>query len=92
MIKPVALVTAILLTGPAQSSKHQDIDAFFRAFTDEWVRGNPNLATSTRCSAPTIRGAMRNITAGLQKCNLTAEEMRAIDRDNVLKIFPKLAG
>ena len=36
-------------------------------------------------------GDARNITAGLQKSNLTAEEMRAIDRENAAKIFPKLA-
>jgi len=32
----------------AQSSSTPDIDGFFRTFTDEWVRGNPNLATSSR--------------------------------------------
>ena len=36
-------------------------------------------------------GDARNITAGLQKSNLSAEEMRAIDRENALKLFPKLA-
>ncbi len=34
-----------LFSAPAQQ---QNIDDFFRGFTDEWVRGNPNLATSAR--------------------------------------------
>src|SRR6202161_1108510 len=34
-----------LLALPAQQSSVND---FFRDFTDEWVRGNPNLATSAR--------------------------------------------
>src|SRR5262249_47981318 len=32
----------------AQSSTTQNVDNFFRTFTDEWVRGNPNLAVSSR--------------------------------------------
>jgi uncharacterized protein (DUF885 family) len=32
----------------AKSAAASGIDDFFRTFTDEWVRGNPNLATSTR--------------------------------------------
>jgi uncharacterized protein (DUF885 family) len=34
-----------LLSAPAQQ---RGIDDFFRDFTDEWVRGSPNLATSAR--------------------------------------------
>ena len=34
-----------LLSAPAQQ---RTIDDFFRDFTDEWVRGNPSLATSAR--------------------------------------------
>ena len=34
-----------LLSAPAQQ---RSIDDFFRDFTDEWVRGSPNLATSSR--------------------------------------------
>jgi uncharacterized protein (DUF885 family) len=34
-----------LFSAPAQQG---NIDAFFRDFTDEWVRGSPNLATSAR--------------------------------------------
>jgi predicted TIM-barrel fold metal-dependent hydrolase len=35
-------------------------------------------------------GNSPNIVAGLEKCNLTAQEMRGIDRENALRIFPKL--
>lgn len=37
-------------------------------------------------------GNPNNIAAGLQKCDLTAEEMRGIERGNALKIFPALQG
>jgi uncharacterized protein (DUF885 family) len=42
-----ALATALLLAAslPGQT---RSIDDFFRDFTAEWVRGNPNLATSNR--------------------------------------------
>src|SRR5580658_2634710 len=42
-------VFLILLALPAQQAPQQrSIDDFFRTFTDEWVRGNPNQATSAR--------------------------------------------
>jgi uncharacterized protein (DUF885 family) len=31
-----------------QSQSTQTVDAFFRRFTDEWMRGNPNAATAAR--------------------------------------------
>lgn len=44
-----ALVIGLMPAGAvvAQDS-NQEIDRFFARFTDEWVRGNPNLATSLR--------------------------------------------
>src|ERR1700691_3773332 len=41
----LAGVFLTLLALPAQQSS---IDDFFRDFTDEWVRGSPSQATSTR--------------------------------------------
>ena len=45
-----ALLAAVALTLPAmpQPAAEPTLDDFFREFTDEWVGGNPNLATSTR--------------------------------------------
>ena len=37
----------ILTVSPLRGAE-AGIDAFFKSFTDEWVRGSPNLATSTR--------------------------------------------
>src|SRR5207237_7494771 len=55
MIKRIALLVMFFvcpLTPPrgatAQSSTTQNVDNFFRTFTNEWVRGNPNLAVSSR--------------------------------------------
>ena len=55
MIKRIALLAVLFVCAcsspqrtPAQPSAAQTIDDFFRTFTDEWVRGNPNLATSSR--------------------------------------------
>jgi len=31
-----------------QSQSTQTVDEFFRRFTDEWMRGNPNAATAAR--------------------------------------------
>lgn len=49
------MVLAMLFLGACSSSDADskspvlpDIEEFFSAFTDEWVRGNPNLARSTR--------------------------------------------
>jgi uncharacterized protein (DUF885 family) len=39
------LLTLTTVLAPAQS---RSVDAFFDSFTGDWVRGNPNLATSTR--------------------------------------------
>src|SRR5580698_2874563 len=46
----VGLFLIGLLSAPAQQrpSQQTSIDDFFRDFTDEWVRGSPNLATSAR--------------------------------------------
>lgn len=38
---------ALVLLGPALASQ-RTIDDFFRDFTAEWIRGDPNLAASTR--------------------------------------------
>jgi uncharacterized protein (DUF885 family) len=43
----LAAVAFTLLAAPLPAGEPM-IDDFFRDFTDEWVRGNPNLATSTR--------------------------------------------
>jgi uncharacterized protein (DUF885 family) len=56
MKRPVALlVVALILDGcstpdsaPTQPPPTRNIDEFFSAFTDEWVRANPNLARSSR--------------------------------------------
>jgi len=55
MIKRIALLMFVVLGGwaasreiTAQSKNPQNIDDFFRTFTDEWVRGNANQATSAR--------------------------------------------
>lgn len=43
------VVSALALVSlRAQQQKQANIDDFFRDFTAEWVRGNPNQATSTR--------------------------------------------
>src|SRR5258708_13848951 len=38
----------ILLSALALPAETRSIDDFFRDFTAEWVRGNPNLATGAR--------------------------------------------
>src|SRR2546421_12348760 len=40
--------SATLLLVVSLYAQQRNIDSFFRAFTDEWVRSNPNLATSAR--------------------------------------------
>jgi uncharacterized protein (DUF885 family) len=42
-----ATLLSLALLGPALASQ-RTIDDFFRDFTAEWIRGNPNLAASTR--------------------------------------------
>jgi len=44
---PVA-AAALLLLAPLVPAQQTNIDEFFRNFTADWVRGNPNLATSSR--------------------------------------------
>ncbi len=44
---PVA-AAALLLLAPLLPAQQPNIDDFFRNFTAEWVRSNPNLATSSR--------------------------------------------
>src|SRR6185369_17894444 len=39
---------AIIGAGAVLGQTSQTLDDFFREFTDEWVRANPNLATSLR--------------------------------------------
>ena len=45
-MRALLAVAALLCTLPL--SAQEGIDAFFERFTAEWIRGNPNLATSTR--------------------------------------------
>ena len=54
MIKRMALLAVLFACAwttpqpvPAQAQS-QNINDFFRTYTDEWVRGNPNLAMSSR--------------------------------------------
>jgi uncharacterized protein (DUF885 family) len=42
------LLLASTLAGQQSAPASQNIDDYFRDFTAEWVRANPNLATSTR--------------------------------------------
>src|SRR5579863_1338024 len=44
---PVA-AAAILLLAPLIPCQQPNIDDFFRNFTADWIRNNPNLATSSR--------------------------------------------
>jgi uncharacterized protein (DUF885 family) len=46
-LRVLTLVAAALLAAPPPAPE-RTIDDFFRDFTAEWVRGNPNLAASTR--------------------------------------------
>ena len=43
----VALVLSMTLAGPV-AARQRTIDDFFREFTAEWVRSDPNLAAMTR--------------------------------------------
>ncbi|HTS50088.1 MAG TPA: DUF885 domain-containing protein [Bryobacteraceae bacterium] len=43
-----AAAAALLLLAPLVHAQQTNIDDFFRNFTAEWVRSNPNLATSSR--------------------------------------------
>jgi len=51
----VALVLSMTLAGPV-AARQRTIDDFFREFTAEWVRSDPNLAAMTRSSAATRGG------------------------------------
>jgi len=42
------VAAALFLLAPLLPAQQPNIDDFFRNFTAEWVRGNPNLATSSR--------------------------------------------
>jgi uncharacterized protein (DUF885 family) len=44
----LATAAAFLLLPSVLSSEQTNIDDFFRDFTAEWIRNNPNLATSSR--------------------------------------------
>jgi uncharacterized protein (DUF885 family) len=41
-------IVSLLFVAIALSAQQHDIDEFFRDFTAEWVRGNPDLATASR--------------------------------------------
>src|SRR5260370_4371958 len=46
MLRVIAVI-ALFSAAPAPAAE-RTIDDFFNSFTAEWVRGNPNLATSSR--------------------------------------------
>jgi len=46
MLRSVALLLA-LVAAPV-CAQQRSLDDFFSAFTDEWMRGNPNQAAATR--------------------------------------------
>src|SRR6188768_1633396 len=41
-------ITSLLFLALTLSAQQRSVDDFFRDFTAEWVRGNPDLATSSR--------------------------------------------
>jgi uncharacterized protein (DUF885 family) len=41
-------ILCLLVAALTVSAQQRDVDDFFRDFTAEWVRGNPDLATSSR--------------------------------------------
>jgi len=47
-LRVLAAAAAVFLSVPAISSSQPNIDNFFRDFTAEWMRSNPNAATSSR--------------------------------------------
>jgi len=47
-LRVLAAAAAVFLSVPAISSSQPNIDNFFRDFTAEWMRSNPNTATSSR--------------------------------------------
>jgi len=47
-VAATALLLASALFARQREPSPKSLDDFFRDFTAEWVRGNPNLATSTR--------------------------------------------
>jgi uncharacterized protein (DUF885 family) len=61
MLRSIAFVLA-LVAGPAVAADRSLAD-FFREFTDQWVRGNPNLAAATRYfSGPEQAALERQLT------------------------------
>ncbi len=48
MTRASLTLAALTVLAPALGAPGGGIDDFFRDFTAEWMRGNPNLATSTR--------------------------------------------
>ena len=52
MRKIALLLTVFAIAGVSaqQAPPPPNVSNFFNDFTAEWVRGNPNLAASTRCS------------------------------------------
>ena len=44
----ISATAAFLLLAPSLPAQQPNIDDFFRNFTAEWIRNNPNLATSSR--------------------------------------------
>jgi len=94
MTRALTLVAAALLLASAPSARQQEtstksLDDFFRDFTAEWVRGNPNLGTSTRYFTGEAQdrlerqltpqtGAYRRARIRLAKQGLA--ELRAFDR------------
>ena len=47
-VRLCSTAAALFLLIPALHARQTNIDEFFRNFTAEWVRNNPNLATSSR--------------------------------------------
>lgn len=48
MTRVLACAIAVWLAVTAATAQQRTIDDFFNAFTADWIRGNPNQATSTR--------------------------------------------
>ncbi len=48
MTRVLACVIAVWLAVAATKAQQRTIDDFFNTFTADWIRGNPNQATSTR--------------------------------------------
>src|SRR5438067_2266049 len=44
----IAIAAAVLFLAYGAHAQQRSVDDFFRDFTADWIRGNPNLATSSR--------------------------------------------